>query len=223
MKKLTVLFVVSMLLFVFFGCSNDSSTKPSAVVPTPVEYEISFARSLSPTASYDGVSDNMLVTTSTSTNNGGQNYFFTGYYNTRGAQRSVIKFDISDIPAGATITEAKLQLYCFNIYNVSSMDVTGYKLLIGWDESTSTWASPWTNPGGDFDEAVTDTINVGTLGVNVFTVSTALVQSWLDNPSGNYGILFKSPSEDTGEIMFNSSEDANPAERPVLKVKYTID
>ena len=72
--------------------------------------------------------------------------------------RGLIKFDLTGIPAGSTITSAKLCLY-----SSSEAIVTGdtgyygaYRVTTAWTESGSTWNSsdtgvPWTSPGGDFE------------------------------------------------------------------------
>ncbi|GAI53047.1 unnamed protein product, partial [marine sediment metagenome] len=75
-------------------------------------------------------------------------------------QRSILEFDISDLPAGGVISTAKLKLY-YHWYYAPLGDPVGrhiwaYKLTrTDWVESEFTWniyktGSNWTITGGDF-------------------------------------------------------------------------
>jgi hypothetical protein len=49
------------------------------------------------------------------------------------------------------------------------------------------------------------------------------VQSWLDDPEGNYGWLLKGNEEDRATARrFGSRESENPEARPRLTVEYIL-
>lgn len=74
------------------------------------------------------------------------------------ARRPIFEFDISELPSGATINSATLQLYYVNHSgdNPSGKTVWAYKLTrIDWVELEATWdiyktGSNWTASGGDY-------------------------------------------------------------------------
>lgn len=62
----------------------------------------------------------------------------------------------------------------------------------------------------------------GGLGVTTFNLNAtgvALVQSWVDSPAGNRGLIIADASITDG-ANFDSSEVATPANRPKLTIKY---
>lgn len=72
-------------------------------------------------------------------------------------QRPILEFDISDLPAGATLISATLQLYYFYCDAPSAgKTVWAYKLTrTNWVETEATWnsyktGSSWTTKGGDY-------------------------------------------------------------------------
>jgi hypothetical protein len=96
-------------------------------------------------------------------------------------RRALIKFDLSVIPAGATVTEVRLELY--QSMTRGAHDVTVHRLLSSWGEGPSngggqgagapagpgdaTWryrfypTVPWSDYGGDFVAAASATLFVG--------------------------------------------------------------
>lgn len=136
----------------------------------------------------------------------------TGILNGNNFRRALIKFDLSSIPVGATITNVTLMV------NVSS-DSPGagtetyriHGLTKDWGEGTSlgggtgapavapdaTWnqamfgTSSWTTPGGDFTASVAS-LNISGIGNRTFLSTSnfvSLVQEWLDNPASNNGLI----------------------------------
>ncbi|MFN2190328.1 MAG: aldehyde ferredoxin oxidoreductase N-terminal domain-containing protein, partial [Candidatus Promineifilaceae bacterium] len=64
-----------------------------------------------------------------------------------GIRRALIKFDvISNVPADATVLDAVIELYGGTLGEIA--DVSAYRLLEPWDESSATWnmaaaGTPW--------------------------------------------------------------------------------
>jgi LPXTG-motif cell wall-anchored protein len=113
-------------------------------------------------------------------------------------RRALLKFDLASIPVGATVTEARLDLYQSRARD--GHNVSLHRLLASWGEGASnggsqgmgapaqigdaTWAhrffpaTLWANQGGDFDLVASATIFVG--ADNQF-------YSWLGRPAGQGG------------------------------------
>ncbi|GAX43972.1 hypothetical protein NIES4075_49870 [Tolypothrix sp. NIES-4075] len=85
----------------------------------------------------------------------------------------------------------------------------------------------WGTPGGDFAATPSATITVSqNINAGYTWGSTAAlvadVQGWLDNPSGNFGWLLRSESENTPQSFraFWTSNATDPTLRPQLKITY---
>src|SRR5947209_4719928 len=140
-----------------------------------------------------------------------------------------VQFDLSAIPADATINDAELGLhfngacgwtsqYGFNC-PPSSHTIDAYRMTAPWSEGSVT---PQTAPGDiryDATPMATTTLAAGApagwLSCNV----TSTAQSWL--AGGNNGVLLKHNPEalHTGAPTFESSED-DPSLAPKLDVTY---
>jgi len=143
---------------------------------------------------------------------------------------SLVKFDISSIPQGATINLAYLMLYYSSNLgtNPAGRTVTANRVTKDWVELQATWnsyktGSPWTTPGGDYvpDGAASATVPAA-YGWMTWTV-TDIVKAWIQGGQPNYGFLVKFADEDqVGEVQFHTREYTyEPDLRPILKVDWT--
>jgi hypothetical protein len=142
---------------------------------------------------------------------------------------SLLRFDVSGIPADATIEYARLRMYHYSGSDpMSSFCVGAHLVSSAWDETTVDWTSvPTYFPSPPYVDG-----EVGLSGVfpsepwwldlNV----TTYVETWHMTPSSNFGVLVKNPldggsgsSGPTGS--FRSREYGTAAYRPVLEVYYT--
>jgi hypothetical protein len=121
------------------------------------------------------------------------------------------------VPPGAIITSASLQLNCTNAG--STMRV--FRLIESWVESQATWNQRstgvnWGSAGAEgtgSNSGVAHSANCGTTGLQVVDL-TALVQEWV-NGTTNHGMLFADSGSDG--IDFSSSESSLS---PLLTVSY---
>ena len=142
--------------------------------------------------------------------------------------RSLIQFDLSAIPVGAVITDARLSLY-YNSDNQEGSHFSTFfyknttiinRVTSNWDESTVTWNN---------QPSVT-TLNQVTLAASTSSTQsypninvTAMVQDMVNNPAQSFGFRLKMKAEDQfRKLLFASSDHANAALRPKLVVTYTI-
>jgi hypothetical protein len=113
-------------------------------------------------------------------------------------RRALVKFDLASIPAGSTVTEARLDLYQSRARD--GHNVSLHRLLGSWGEGASnggsqgmgapaqtgdaTWAhrffpaTLWVNQGGDFD---------GLASATVFVGADNQYYSWLGRPAAQGG------------------------------------
>lgn len=186
--------------------------------------------------------------------NGAGEFNFIGRTGSRGGgspRRGLMEFDLSSIPAGATITSATLTMHV-NWFRGGALNISLYPMLASWMEGTAnagggesggggggsassdgdvTWIHRWVggplwnSPGGDF--AATAAATTAVSGVGFYNWSSpgmvANLQSWIDNPSGNFGWMMKAPETAIGNTKrFDARESNNVEFRPRMEVTYTI-
>ncbi|MEZ4959932.1 MAG: DNRLRE domain-containing protein, partial [Saprospiraceae bacterium] len=154
----------------------------------------------------------------------------------------MIKFDLSGIPAGATITSATMTLVKIGGgatggtgNSSTAVNVSAHQITNAWTEGTSScygsttvanWTqrqsgTNWTTAGGDYNATAENTISVAGDGAYSWNIPN-MVQSWVNNPSNNQGVLLKMETEPTAFYkVFASRENSTVDNRPVLTITYT--
>jgi hypothetical protein len=177
--------------------------------------------------------------------NGHGIYLFVGRTTNDLLRRGLIAFDLSSIPTNATITAATLSLFSNRPRpNDGPVDVSLNRVLREWGEGASdagepggigaqaekndaTWlhnlfdTSFWTTAGGDFSATPSATTPVLENGTYTWSGTGLLadVQSWVSNPTTNFGWFILAPETDTGNAQrFNTRENTNDV--PQLAVTY---
>src|SRR2546429_6392219 len=176
--------------------------------------------------------------------NGAGFHFFAGENAMGEIRRGVLAFDIAGtIPPGSTITAVSLTMN-MSMTPAGALTVELHKLLADWGEGTShapmgegdgapatpndaTWRHRffdtifWAMQGGDFSATVSASQVVGSVGQYTWSSAqmVADVQSWLDNPSSNFGwLVLGDESTNATSKRFDTRESASP---PVLTIEYT--
>lgn len=172
--------------------------------------------------------------------------FRVGVYTALGSSmRGLLKFDISSIPVGVTITSAVISLYSIAVAAVSR-SISAHKGLTQWYEGNknfatlaagvdgSTWALrnnngsvAWGAAGGQsgMDYAATPTATTAVSAINTWYTwdVTADVQSWYAGTTTNYGHFFIGDEANAYSRCYFCSSDytVNTTLRPKLTVTYT--
>ena len=138
--------------------------------------------------------------------------------------RSVLKFDTSSIASTYPVQSAMLHVYVDGYGSTGQPHtLAAYGLNTPWAESTVTWKTPWTTPGGDFmmPEAGSAPISSADAGKWITVDVTSLAAQWVADPAMNNGVLLRAINGVAyAKFRFASREYWTPAYRPWLEVTY---
>jgi hypothetical protein len=156
-------------------------------------------------------------------------------------------FDVAgNVPTGSIIQSAALTLNMSRT-KVGAMMFDLHRLTSSWGQGTSnadgqegggapstpndaTWihafypGSLWSSPGGAFAATSSASASVGGNGSYTWGSTAQMVadvQSWLNNPTTNFGWLLKGPEGVRSAKRFSSRENTSAATRPALVVEFT--
>jgi hypothetical protein len=191
------------------------------------EYAINLQTGLN---SYTGCRDNYMNAANATTDYGTSTKMTVCGYADGGLtnrQRPLVRFDLSSITPGTTITRATLYVFSYDLSLVRGS--TGYYglyyLTRDWNETQSTWnlaatGINWTTAGGDFNAAAdAQAAKQSAAGVWYAFDVTSRVQGWINNGSTNYGWVLKCTDENLhNQDAFNSSAASDAWRRPKLVV-----
>jgi len=139
---------------------------------------------------------------------------------------ALLKWDLSTIPAGARISSASVTL---NVTNNSTENYQAYEIKRPWVESATTWrlyaaGNSWQIAGarGSLDRGTTVAGNVSpsAMGKQTFALSPNVVQSWVDSPASNNGIIIANETNTDG-FDFTSRETTLSSNSPQITVTYS--
>jgi hypothetical protein len=193
------------------------------------------------------VRDNTLYENAVgSVSNGAGEYFFIGTTGGGALRRGLVRFDVSSLPAGATVTDATLTLHMSRT-NPGTHPATVHRLLADWGEGTSdaefeegqgapstagdaTWihtfydTSIWATPGGVFDPNSGPAVAIGEVGFYSWSGArlVADVQAWHADAAANFGWMVRGQEAGaTTAKRFDTRENATPEFRPMLVITHT--
>lgn len=163
-----------------------------------------------------------------------------------GIRRGLVQFDLSALPANATIQSASLKLYVVK-GRADTMDLKVHRVTNSWGEGASnsfggagsgaapndaTWVSrffgttlKWSTLGGDFLKTISaskwlsDQDSVSYEITDVQLVNDVIF--WLNNPSLNHGWLLEDDTALSAKALA-SRQNANATIRPQLIVHWTV-
>ena len=154
------------------------------------------------------VADAYIWSANLNYNGGSSTSLYTGWvYN--GEKRSLIRFDLSVIPAGSVIDSADFHIY---VATANNQNVRVHRIISPWTE----YGVTWNNFGNSFAPDIEASFSGNSIGFHQVDVS-ALVQSWA-NGSANYGLLLE---ENLDSYHSYYSSEYNVVQfRPYLSVCY---
>ena len=148
--------------------------------------------------------------------------------------RGLIKFNLSSIPANATINSATLRLVVSRSAPGPSASFALHRLLVPWDELDATWTTRidpdenWSVPGGaagtDFSDASSSTRIIASSGAYTFGSTPEMVADivhWVNQPAENHGWIIKAGDENVGFTGKRVGSGGSGLNAPQLTIDYT--
>lgn len=211
MKPIQTTFALALGTLVFAACAvpaTDGESAPEetgearqAATPTCVTIQRGGA---------GDVADALINPTAPSKNYGTSGSLSVGQAIGGTPRETLIKFDLSPVPAGRAIASATATLT--NLIEFDARATTrAHRVSAAWSESTVTWDSH----NGARLPAVEGTFPPG---ATTSADLTSIVQQWHSGAVPNHGLLLE--RDYTGGDTFASSEVPETADRPKLEVCY---
>jgi hypothetical protein len=136
---------------------------------------------------------------------------------TEAVRRALVRFDLSGLPAGATVLTARVGLHAES--STEPGVIEAHRVTKDWDEASETWAS---FGEGGFDPtpiASSDTATAIVMSSDqVWFDVTGLVADWFGGKVPDHGILLREPVHAQTQLL--SSEIGRTGERPWMHVCY---
>lgn len=130
------------------------------------------------------------------------------------ARRGLLRFDLSSVPAGATIEHATLELYLGSAANRKDTKIAVFGVLDAWAEGEVSW---------DSAPALSGQLTAAEVGSESGYYAwdvTALAQGWHAGTFANHGLLLRDTDESTAVLRGFFSREAG-THTPRLVVTYT--
>ena len=166
-----------------------------------------------------------------------------------GRSRGLFKFDLTSLPANATILSVTVTLTVTKLPSPAVGSVFALnRVLVDWGEGNgagagsgamatageatwnerfyaeTAWQSPGAAAGSDYVATFSVTNFIDALGSYTFASSPGLVadvQSWVGNPGTNFGWMLLTQDEGTVGTVRRFATREDPIQTPVVTVQYT--
>jgi uncharacterized repeat protein (TIGR01451 family) len=174
------------------------------------------------TEKFYAVADTTVLQGFPTTNFGSVVDMWVGYDHCIGGEisRSLAQFDLSGIPSGATVNQARLYLYLMNSCDIGERTHTAtvYRVNSSWSSSSVTWN---TKPG--YAEAYgSASIPSATWGWYSFD-ATNLVRGWVNGSFSDYGLMIRGPESSgtsSARLGFATLNQSGTTYDPYLEITY---
>jgi predicted outer membrane repeat protein len=149
--------------------------------------------------------------------------------------RSLIKFDLSSIPANATISSATLSLWTSSDLSSNNRTIQVYRLKTAFNETQSNWNRPatgstWQTAGAaGANDRESTAIGSATIlnneALNLekqISLAPAAIQEMVSGSFLNRGFLLQADTEQNDRFNYKTSDSTTSAQRPKLVIQYTL-
>ncbi len=128
-----------------------------------------------------------------------------------------MKFNLSGVPTGATVSKATLRLFVDAVATGGKFDVYNLPATPTWSESTLNYNTPPPALGTSASGGNATTVSASSMNQFVLINITATVQGWLNTPSSNNGVALALVGT-TGLFSFDSKEAIVTSHEPELEI-----
>jgi hypothetical protein len=185
-----------------------------------------FQDGVSAGGTYQGTRDTTLLSSNKNVNSGSAPRLQTDGSPDRAM---LIAWDTSTIEPGSIIESAEITLY---VGDTSDDNYQIYAMNRSWIEHEATWnissqGVRWETAGAlgitDRNSTVLGTLTGNSEGFITVTLNAAgrtIVQSWIDDPESNFGLIVENFAGASNGIIVASSESTVAARRPKLTITY---
>ena len=215
--------------FIYRACTSDGYCDTARVTIT-ISPDACVAGSYSPippagatTASFIAGRDNYMKQNSANGVQGGTT--LSVGFTSPNLNRAVLYFDLSTIPVGSIVTSATFQAFR-SAGNSNTQFFTNHKLNTGlFVENQVTWNSwstgnAWPVAGGGNFSAREDSVSITSVKKYYSWNAGNMVQSWVNTPATNYGMLLKGAGVLNKNHTFSDRTIAG--KQPKLTVTYIV-
>ena len=197
-RHLVALFVVAGALLATILAPGAAALAAPPAVPVAVTVEI------------EAIEDIGVIESAPAFTGGGAPYFVLNSRPGGDFDWNFVRFDLSALPAGATINSAQFRLYVNASAN--ALDIEMGRVDGAWSEATTSWN---TKPAVTWAGAIQNAPAVG----NVDWPIKPLLEGWLAGTQNNFGIALRGVTPATGGVRADTRDGAIA---PRLVVNYTI-
>lgn len=169
------------------------------------------------TINLEPVADAYILSAAPAANYGTAPTLYVGRQSERALNRSLFRFDLSDIRSDATVLSASFRAYLVGASeSPRELSVELKRIDTAWEEATVRWSTPLEYTGMD------NVLAVGTAAGYYSWDVTSLVRAWVNGGTSNHGLALWSADEDLlGWRGFASRESPlDPPQPPQLEVTY---
>lgn len=167
--------------------------------------------------------------------------------NDGGLYYSLIQFDLSSVPVGATIVSATIRLWCESEASTLDREIEIFRSLVEWFEGSKAGSAPdpgenastgqYRNANGsipwggstiggqadvDYVSTATDIVDITSANAFYDFDVTADVQSFVDLVNTNFGWWLRGSSIFLSRKVFSSSSNATASRRPQIIIEYLM-
>jgi hypothetical protein len=165
---------------------------------------------------------------------GGYDYTSLLHVGANNGTKSLLRFDVTSIPANATVDEATLRLYYTGRSNSNSLTLGAHGVLAEWIDSQANrvqrktgvnWQVAGMGSGSDYVAAADGTADVlGAGGSWVELDVTDLTQAWVTNATNNHGVVLLQEAA-SGSVVYDFCSElgwspCSAAQAPKLTIWY---
>jgi Disaggregatase related repeat len=149
--------------------------------------------------------------------------------------RSLIKFDLSSIPANATINSVTLSLWTSSSLSSNNRTIQVYRLKTAFNETQATWSlaatgTNWQTAGASgANDRESTSIGSTTILTNEvpnlekqIVLTPAKIQEMVNGTFVNRGFIIVADTEQNDRFNYTTSDSTNSTQRPKLVIQYIL-